>query len=76
MNCLNKLSVGAGAGAAIGRAIGVGAGISVAGVALGLTDGGVEVFTLVEVELLEQKDLLKPLADLIGPAAASLLATL
>ena len=76
MNCLNKSSVGTGAGAAIGRAIGAGAGISSAGVAPGLTDGGAEVFTALEVELLGREILREPLADLIGPTAASLLATL
>ena len=51
MNCLNKLSVGDGAGAKAGPC---------AGVALGLAGGGVEVpkFVLEEQELLERVDLL------------------
>ena len=76
MNCLNKSSVGTGAGAAIGGAIRVDAGISGGGVASGLTDGGAEVFTLAEVELLEREDHWEPLADLRESAAASFLATL
>ena len=76
MNYLNKSSVGTGAGAAIRRAIGAGTGISSAGVAPGLTDGRAEVFTLIEVELLEREILWELLADLIGPKAASFLATL
>ena len=66
MNCLNKSSVGAGAGAAIRRVIGAGEGISSPGMAPGLTDGRAEVFTLVEVELLELEILWEPLADLLG----------
>ena len=76
MNCLNKSSVGAGVGAVIGGAIGASAGISGVGVAPGLTDGGAEVFISGEVELLEREDLLEPLVDLIGPAAATFLAML
>ena len=89
MNSLNSSSVDAGAGAAIvgveregeaktgaskaGRA---GAGTLATSVALGLTDGGAVVFGSEGAELLEREDLWEPLADLIGPAAASLLATL
>ena len=76
MKCLNKSSVGTGAEAAIGKAIGVDAGISSAGVAPGLTDGGVEVFTSMEVELLKREILWEPLADLLGPTATSVLALL
>ena len=76
MNCLNKSSVGAGAGAAIGRVIEAGAGISSPGMALGLIDGGAEVFTLVEVELLELEILWEPLADLLGPTMTCLLVIL
>ena len=76
MNCLNISSVGIGAGAAIGRAIGTGAEISSVGVAPGLIDGGAEVFTLVEVEMLERKILREPRVDLIGSTSASLLAML
>ena len=76
MNCLNKSSVGVGARVAIRRAIRVGVGISSAGVTPGLTERGEEVFTLVKVELLEQEILREPLADLLGPTAASLLAML
>ena len=89
MNSLNSSSVDAGAGTAIvrvereeeakkgtseaGRA---GAGTLASGVALGLTDRGAVIFRSEEAELLERKDLWEPLADLIRPAAASLLATL
>ena len=76
MNCLNKSLVSAGAGAAIRRAIGAVAGISSAGVAPGLKDGGREVFTSVEVELLEREILRESLADLLRPTATSCLATL
>ena len=76
MNYLNKSSVGAGAGAVIRRAIGVGAGISRAGVFPGLTDGGAEVFTSAEVELLEREILREPMAYLLESTAASLLAML
>ena len=88
MNSLNSSSVDAGAGTAIvgveregkaktgasevGRA---GAGTLATGVALGLKDGGAVVFGLEGAELLEREDLWEPLADLIGPAAARLLAT-
>ena len=76
MNCLNKSSVGTGAGTAIGRVIGSSAGISSVGVAPGLTDGGAEVFTLLQVELLGREILRELRVDLIGPTAASFLATL
>ena len=46
------------------------------GVAPGLTDRGIEVYTLIEVELLEREDLLKILIDLIRLAITSLLAIL
>ena len=60
----------------ISRAGSAGAGTLTTGIPLGLTDGDVVVFDLERVELLEQEDLWEPLADLIGPAGASLLATL
>ena len=44
------------------------------GVALGLTDGGAVVLGLEGAERLKRKDLSEPLADLIGPAAVTLLA--
>ena len=88
MNNLNSFSVDAGAETAIvgveregeaktdtfeaGRAE---AGILALGIALGLTDGGVVAFSSEGAELLEREDLWEPLADLIGPAAARLLAT-
>ena len=87
MNSLKSSSVDARAGTAIAGAeregkaeIGAsgasrsGAGILATGVALGLTDGVAVVFGLKGAELLERKDLWEPFADLIGPAAASLLA--
>ena len=89
MNSLNSFSVDAGAGIAIAGlervkeagiyASGVGrasAGILTMGITLRLTDGGVVVFGFEGVELLMWEDFWKPLADLIGPAAASLLAML
>ena len=88
MNSLNSSSVDAGAGTAIveaerkreaetgasgaGR---IGAGTLATGVALGLTDGGTVIFGSEGAELLEREDVWEPLADLIGPVAASLLAT-
>ena len=76
MNCLNKLSISAGAEIAIKRVIEVDVEISGTSMALRLTNGRAKVFTLAEVELLEREDLLEPLADLIGPVVISLLATL
>ena len=87
MNSLNSSSVDAGAGTAIAGAERegeaetdasgadrTGAGTLAIGVALGLTDGGAVVFGSEGVELLEREDLWEPLADLIEPVAARLLA--
>ena len=88
MNSLNSFSVDAGAGTAIAGAEReeeaktgasgagkTGAGTLATGGALGLIYRGVVVFGSEEAELLEREDLCEPLADLIGPAATSLLAT-
>ena len=89
MNSLNSSSIDTGVGTAIAGAERKGevktgasevgkicAGILATGVALGLTDGGEVVFCSEGTELLEWRDLSDPLADLIGPAEASLLATI
>lgn len=44
--------------------------------ALGLTNKRAEIFTLVEVELVERETLLEPITNLIRPTAANLLITL
>ena len=88
MNSLKSSSVDAGAGTAIagaekeGEAVTGASGAGRTGadtlttdVALGLTAEGTVVFGSEGAELLEREDLWEPLADLIGPAAASLLAT-
>ena len=87
INCPNRLFVGITsrvAGGPGGAKIGVGTsgvggagmGLSVSDVALRLSKGGVEVFALEEVELLERVDLLEQLADCLEPSTASFLATL
>ena len=89
MNSLNSSLVDAVAGIAIigaeregeagtgtFQASKVGAGTWAIGVALGLTDGDTVVFGLEKAELIKQEDLWEPLADPIGLAASSLLATL
>ena len=73
MNCQNKSSVGGRAKAAIKKAMKIGAVISDAVVALRLIDKRAEIFTFVEVELLEREIFLEPLADLIEPILTSIL---
>ena len=88
MNSLNSSSVDDGAETAIARAEReeeaktgasgagrTGPGTLAIGIARGLTDGGAVVFGSKGAELLERKNFWEPLADLIGPATASLLVT-